>query len=163
MRTTTRRSVLSAGALLALTTSLAAGCALPTSDAQSQEEGAHTTVRYQGSANAVTWPELADDLGYLDRVQLEYVGATTSGPQDIQSVATGQTDIGGAFSGAIVKLVEAGYRSPPSSPTTARTRGPTRGSTSARTAPSAGPVTSSARRSRSTRWAPTPRRRSTRG
>nr|WP_224766983.1 ABC transporter substrate-binding protein [Janibacter melonis] len=108
MRTTTRRSVLSAGALLALTTSLATGCALPTSDAQSQEEGAHTTVRYQGSANAVTWPELADDLGYLDRVQLEYVGATTSGPQDIQSVATGQTDIGGAFSGAIVKLVEAG-------------------------------------------------------
>lgn len=106
--TTTRRSVLSAGAILALTTSLAAGCALPTSDAQSQEEGARTTVRYQGTANAVTWPELADDLGYLERVQLEYVGATTSGPQDIQSVATGQTDIGGAFSGAIVKLTQAG-------------------------------------------------------
>ena len=51
---------------------------------------------------------LADDLGYFSKVTLEYVGATVSGPQDIQSVATGQTDVGGAFSGAVVKLAGAG-------------------------------------------------------
>src|SRR5690606_5952776 len=57
---------------------------------------------------AVTFPELAEDLGYLDGVRLEWVGNTTSGPQDIQSVATGQTDFGGAFNGAIIKLKAAG-------------------------------------------------------
>ena len=41
-------------------------------------------------------------------VKLEWVGNTISGPQDIQSAATGQTDFGGAFNGAIVKLVAAG-------------------------------------------------------
>jgi ABC-type nitrate/sulfonate/bicarbonate transport system substrate-binding protein len=41
-------------------------------------------------------------------VKLQWVGNTTSGPQDIQSAATNQTDFGGAFSGAVVKLIEAG-------------------------------------------------------
>lgn len=67
-----------------------------------------TVVRYQGSANTVVLPELAAALGYLDNVRLRWVGNTTSGPQDIQSVATDQTDIGEAFAGAIVKLVTAG-------------------------------------------------------
>ncbi|MDQ4504171.1 ABC transporter substrate-binding protein [Sinomonas sp. ASV322] len=67
-----------------------------------------TELRYQGSANNVTLPELAEDLGFLGDVKLKWVGNTTSGPQDIQSAATGQTDFGGAFAGAVVKLVEAG-------------------------------------------------------
>ena len=53
-------------------------------------------------------PELAEDLGYLGDVKLNWVGNTISGPQDIQSAATGQTDFGGAFAGAVVKLIEAG-------------------------------------------------------
>jgi ABC-type nitrate/sulfonate/bicarbonate transport system substrate-binding protein len=61
-------------------------------------------LRYQGSAGAVTFPELAEALGYLGDVKLKWVGNTTSGPQDIQSAATGQTDFGGAFNGAIIKL-----------------------------------------------------------
>ncbi|WP_254678640.1 ABC transporter substrate-binding protein [Arthrobacter sp. 24S4-2] len=65
-------------------------------------------LRYQGWANSVTLPELAQDLGYLGDVKLNWVGNTISGPQDIQSAATGQTDFGGAFTGAVVKLVEAG-------------------------------------------------------
>nr|WP_033826239.1 ABC transporter substrate-binding protein [Kitasatospora sp. MBT63] len=65
-------------------------------------------VRYQGSAGQVTLPELAEDLGYLGDVRLEWVGNTISGPQDIQSAATGQTDVGGAFNGAVIKLVAAG-------------------------------------------------------
>lgn len=65
-------------------------------------------LRYQGWANTVSLPELAQDLGYLGDVKLNWVGNTISGPQDIQSAATGQTDFGGAFAGAVVKLVEAG-------------------------------------------------------
>ncbi|OFI37413.1 ABC transporter substrate-binding protein [Arthrobacter sp. SW1] len=65
-------------------------------------------LRYQGWANSVTLPELAQDLGYLGDIKLKWVGNTTSGPQDIQSAATGQTDFGGAFAGAVVKLIEAG-------------------------------------------------------
>ncbi|MER6998750.1 ABC transporter substrate-binding protein [Streptomyces sp. NPDC000410] len=66
------------------------------------------TLRYQGSAGLVTLPELAEDLGYLEDVKLEWVGNTISGPQDIQSAATGQTDFGGAFNGAVVKLAANG-------------------------------------------------------
>ncbi|QKW09065.1 ABC transporter substrate-binding protein [Streptomyces sp. NA04227] len=66
------------------------------------------TLRYQGWAGQVTLPELAADLGYLEDVKLDWVGNTTSGPQDIQSAATGQTDFGGAFNGAVVKLAANG-------------------------------------------------------
>jgi ABC-type nitrate/sulfonate/bicarbonate transport system substrate-binding protein len=61
-------------------------------------------LRYQGSAGAVTLPELAADLGYLGNLKLSWIGNTISGPQDIQAATTGDTDFGGAFDGAIVKL-----------------------------------------------------------
>lgn len=69
-----------------------------------------TSLRYQGSANSVTLPELAADLGYLGNIKLDWVGNTISGPQDIQSAATDQTDFGGAFTGAVVKLADAGAK-----------------------------------------------------
>lgn len=62
------------------------------------------TLRYQGWAGQVTLPELAEDLGFLGDVKLDWIGNTISGPQDIQSAATGQVDFGGAFNGAVVKL-----------------------------------------------------------
>lgn len=64
-------------------------------------------LRYQGSVGVVTFPELAEDLGYLAPLKLKFIGNTISGPQDIQSVVTGDTDFGGAFNGAIVKLIAA--------------------------------------------------------
>jgi ABC-type nitrate/sulfonate/bicarbonate transport system substrate-binding protein len=67
-----------------------------------------TELRYQGSVGTVTLPELAENLGYLGKVKLKWIGNTISGPQDIQSAATGQTDFGGAFNGAIVKLRASG-------------------------------------------------------
>ncbi|MFG2883533.1 ABC transporter substrate-binding protein [Streptomyces sp. NPDC048297] len=67
-------------------------------------KGRTRTLRYQGSAGQVTLPELAEDLGYLGDVKLQWIGNTISGPQDIQSAATGQVDFGGAFNGAVVKL-----------------------------------------------------------
>jgi len=66
-----------------------------------------TEIRYQGWAGQVTFVELADDLGYLAPLKLKWVGNTISGPQDIQTVVTGDTDIGGAFYGAIIKLIVA--------------------------------------------------------
>ena len=83
------------------------GCA--TTESSASTPGAEvTTLRYQGSANTVSLPELAEHLGYLGDLKLEWVGNTISGPQDIQSAATDQTDFGGAFTGAVVKLIEAG-------------------------------------------------------
>jgi ABC-type nitrate/sulfonate/bicarbonate transport system substrate-binding protein len=68
-----------------------------------------TTLRYQGWTNQVTLPELAGHLGFFGgRVKLEWVGNTISGPQDIQSAATGETDFGGAFGGAVEKLISSG-------------------------------------------------------
>lgn len=64
-------------------------------------------LRYQGFTGQVTYPELAEDLGYLAPLRLEYVGNTISGPQDIQTVVTRDIDFGGAFNGAVVKLMAA--------------------------------------------------------
>jgi len=93
-----RRTVL-AGAVL-ITTALA-GCGSARASAGGKEV---TELRYQGSVGAVTLPELAEDLGYLGAVKLKWIGNTISGPQDIQAATTGDTDFGGAFNGAIVKL-----------------------------------------------------------
>ncbi|WP_342745695.1 ABC transporter substrate-binding protein [Paenibacillus herberti] len=65
-------------------------------------------LSYQGTVEGVTFPELAEDLGYLAPIKLKWIGNTISGPQDIQTVATGQADFGGAFNGAVIKLVSAG-------------------------------------------------------
>ncbi|MFF4695253.1 ABC transporter substrate-binding protein [Streptomyces chattanoogensis] len=75
-----------------------------TATGASSGAGRTKTLRYQGWAGQVILPELAEDLGYLEDVKLKWIGNTTSGPQDIQSAATGQTDFGGAFNGAVVKL-----------------------------------------------------------
>jgi ABC-type nitrate/sulfonate/bicarbonate transport system substrate-binding protein len=100
-----RRGPLSAVAAL-LATLLLAGCG---GAATSTGDGPETLkVRYQGSPNAVTFLELAADLGYLQPLTLDWVGNTTSGPQDIQSAATGQVDIGGAHGGAVAKLIQSG-------------------------------------------------------
>ncbi|MDC2951020.1 ABC transporter substrate-binding protein [Streptomyces heilongjiangensis] len=95
----TRRQFLS---LLGLS-AVAVSCGTTATGATSGK-GQTKTLRYQGWAGQVTLPELAEDLGYLEDVRLKWVGNTISGPQDIQSAATGQIDFGGAFNGAVVKL-----------------------------------------------------------
>lgn len=80
-----------------------------TDTASGTEGGGETqTIRYQSSAGALSLLELADHLGYLKPLKLKAVGTTISGPQDIQSTATDQSDIGSAFNGAVVKLIQAG-------------------------------------------------------
>lgn len=64
-------------------------------------------IRHEPYAGIVSFPEVAEELGYLAPLKLKHMGNTISGPASIQNVATGDTDYGGAFNGAIVKLVAA--------------------------------------------------------
>lgn len=67
-----------------------------------------SVLRYEGSTNNVSMPELAEDLGLLAPLKLEYIGNNaTGGPHSIQSVVTGDIDFGGSFNGAIINLVAA--------------------------------------------------------
>ncbi len=66
------------------------------------------TLEYQGTPSTVQFPELAESLGYFENVELKWTSDTTSGPTSIQNTATGESDVGSAFNGAIVKLVAAG-------------------------------------------------------
>ncbi|MDB4988918.1 MAG: transport system substrate-binding protein, partial [Myxococcaceae bacterium] len=63
-------------------------------------------LRYEGYPGTVGIHELAEDLGYLAPLRLNYVGANASGgPHSIQAVVSGDLDIGSSFNGAIIKLI----------------------------------------------------------
>jgi len=87
---------------------LLTGCQGQKTGAKGDGEYETLNIRYEGSVGQVIFPELAEDLGYLDPIKLEWIGNTTSGPASIQNAATGQTDFGGAFNGAIIKLIASG-------------------------------------------------------
>jgi ABC-type nitrate/sulfonate/bicarbonate transport system substrate-binding protein len=80
------------------------------SDPVSHPDGLETLeLRYEGNTNTVTYPELAQDLGYLAPVKLQYLGNnSTGGPHSIQAVVTSDVDFGSSFNGAIIKLIAAG-------------------------------------------------------
>jgi ABC-type nitrate/sulfonate/bicarbonate transport system substrate-binding protein len=86
-----------------------AACSPASADTTTDASGA-TVLRYQGSVGQVGYPELAEDLGYFKNVKLEWIGDVTGGPASIQAAATGETDFGGAFNGAIVKLRSSGAK-----------------------------------------------------
>jgi ABC-type nitrate/sulfonate/bicarbonate transport system substrate-binding protein len=86
---------------------LAAACQRAESSSKSGEPELRE-LRYMSAPGNVTPVELAEDLGYLAPLKLSFVSNTTSGPQSIQAVVTGDVDIGGAFNGAVLKLVAAG-------------------------------------------------------
>jgi ABC-type nitrate/sulfonate/bicarbonate transport system substrate-binding protein len=74
--------------------------------AEKRADGLETLVlRHQGYPTLVGMGELAQELGFMEPIKLDYTGATISGPQNIQAVATGDIDYGGAFNGAVVKLI----------------------------------------------------------
>jgi ABC-type nitrate/sulfonate/bicarbonate transport system substrate-binding protein len=132
-----RRHRTLAALVAALTLVVLSGCAGGDEEPAASGGPEKLELSYQGWANQVSLPELAEDLGYLAPVKLNWIGNTISGPQDIQSAATGQTDFGGAHGGAVAKLIDSG------APVTAvlnyygsTTRRST-ASTSPRTAPSA--------------------------
>ncbi len=81
------------------------------------------SFNYLGSPGIVTPLELAEDLGYLAPVKLNYVGIATGGPQGLQAALSGDTDISStSFVGSMVSMtasnapvvaVSAAYGSPP--------------------------------------------------
>jgi ABC-type nitrate/sulfonate/bicarbonate transport system substrate-binding protein len=90
---------------------LALGCSKRVAPVQGVAAGSGApeklVLRCQGFTGQVMYPELAEDLGFLAPIKLDYVGNTISGPQDIQTVVTGDIDYGGAFNGAVIKLIAA--------------------------------------------------------
>jgi ABC-type nitrate/sulfonate/bicarbonate transport system substrate-binding protein len=84
-------------------------CGKSSSGPHAEAGGEVMVIRYEGNPGNVTIAELAEDLGYLAPLRLEYVGNNmTGGPHSIQAVLTGDLDVGGSFNGAIVKLVASG-------------------------------------------------------
>jgi ABC-type nitrate/sulfonate/bicarbonate transport system substrate-binding protein len=84
-------------------------CSRDSQSARNPEGLEALALRYEGNSNNVTYPELAEDLGYLAPVKLEYLGNnSTGGPHSIQAVVTGDVDFGSSFNGAIIKLIAAG-------------------------------------------------------
>lgn len=64
------------------------------------------TLRYEGSPGNVSIQELAEDLGFLAPLKLDYRGNNmTGGPHSIQAIVTGDLDVGGSFNGAIIKII----------------------------------------------------------
>ncbi len=67
------------------------------------------TFNYLGSPGTVTPLELAEDLGFLAPIKLNYQGVSIGGPQGIQSALQGDSDISSqAFVGSVVKMVASG-------------------------------------------------------
>ncbi|MFB5281087.1 ABC transporter substrate-binding protein [Peribacillus sp. Hz7] len=80
--------------------SILTGCSDNKTAADSKED---TVLQYQGSPGIVGFPELAEDLGYLGDLKLDYIGDSAGGPESIQLTSTKQIDFGAAFNGAIIK------------------------------------------------------------
>lgn len=84
---------------------IAAGCSLQPAESP---QAAVKQLRYQSYPGLVSLPELAQDLGYLGDVKLDYVGTVQGGPQDLLTLVAGDVDFAGAFNGAVVKVAAAG-------------------------------------------------------
>lgn len=76
--------------------------------ARSADPAQPRVIRYQGWAGTVLAAELAEALGYLGPIRLQWVGNTASGPVDLQTATTGDTEFASAFNGPIMKMIGAG-------------------------------------------------------
>lgn len=90
---------------LALLTFILAACGEKTGDQATKASDGKTVLRYNGETGTVMTAELAEDLGYFEKVKLEYTGIAKGGPESIQFVASKQMEFGNAFNGAIIKSV----------------------------------------------------------
>ena len=102
--------------LLVLGATLAILAACSSSDASTSEKESSSkssqdkVLQYQSTPGSVSFPELAEALGYLRDIKLEKVSDSTGGPESIQLTATGETDFGSAFNGAIIKSYAQGVK-----------------------------------------------------
>lgn len=86
--------------LAGLVSVVLSGCSEGKTSAKGEED---QVLQYQSSPGSVSFPELAEDLGYLGDLKLESIGDSVGGPESIQLTATKQIDFGSAFNGAIIK------------------------------------------------------------
>lgn len=111
MNRTTRptlRHALGVAAAITMVASTAACASSEASTAGGKNGLEISTIRYQSAPGSVDPLLLADALGDLPGITLKRAGDTVSGPESIKNVASNQTDIGGAFYGAIAQLVASG-------------------------------------------------------
>jgi ABC-type nitrate/sulfonate/bicarbonate transport system substrate-binding protein len=89
-------------AALAAFTLAAAGAALA--------QDAPVTLRYLASHGSVSAHELAEKLGYFDGlgIKLENVGFSSGGPESLFALASGDLDVGGAATPAVLNAVSSG-------------------------------------------------------
>lgn len=87
-----------------------AACGSEASDKAASASNDKFALKYNGESGVVTAAELAEDLGYFEKVTLDYKGVAKGGPESIQYVATKQIDFGSAFNAAIIKSVEKGVK-----------------------------------------------------
>lgn len=108
-KTRTRKRIPNAiAALTALLTLASVTTACSSGSEPTVTADGRTVLRYEGSAGQVGYPELAEALGYYEKVRLEWIGDNGNGPQSLQNTATGQVEFGGAFNGAVIKAQAAG-------------------------------------------------------
>ena len=98
--------------LLVLSASLVvlAACSSDDSASTASASGQDRILQYQSTPGSVSFTELAEALGYFGDLQLEKIGDSVGGPESIQLTATGETDFGAAFNGAIIKSVAKGVK-----------------------------------------------------
>lgn len=97
----------------ALASNILVGCSSDqktAATAKNEKAKEDTVLQYQGSPGVVSFPELAENLGYLGDVKLDNIGTTSGGPEMIQLTGIGETDFGSAFNGAIIKAVTKGAK-----------------------------------------------------
>ena len=96
--------------LLVLSASLVvlAACSSDDSVSTASASDQDRILQYQSTPGSVSFTELAEALGYFGDLQLEKIGDAVGGPESIQLTATGETDFGAAFNGAIIKSVAKG-------------------------------------------------------
>ncbi|MDR2690368.1 MAG: ABC transporter substrate-binding protein [Azoarcus sp.] len=89
-------------AMTSLLLAFAALVALPTGCGRTGDD--ELVIRYQSTPNAVSFPELAEDLGYFGDLKLDYKGGVLGGPENLQALMSGDVDVASAFNGSILKL-----------------------------------------------------------
>lgn len=96
-------------AIVAASVGILAACSNGGSTTTSAE-GPDRVLQYQSTPGSVSFAELAEALGYLGDIKLEKVSDAVGGPESIQLTATGETDFGAAFNGAIIKSYAQGVK-----------------------------------------------------
>lgn len=95
---------------VSLTITILSACSDNQAEKTVGANGQDQVLQYQSTPGQVSFPELAEALGYFGDIKLEKVSDMVGGPESIQLTATGETDFGSAFNGAIIKSYAQGVK-----------------------------------------------------